>query len=214
MQQISSFQDKPILTSLSEVHKHIEKLFEINNIHVNDKISLLNDLQNRHRSILTNNKNEMSDVEINKIEIDSNSEAKSEILENVDIDIRDSAIKLLPKSSKNRANHLFDLIERSKIKYNNKNEVIINDKIISNSNILDLIYFTTVHKSKYSNKLPNGWLDFVDELKNNNIPKCAVANQYLWQTYFNNKKHLIESESEQSFKEFDKTKKFKWKEGK
>ena len=80
--------------------------------------------------------------------------------------------------SRHKAKRLLEHIKRStKLKYNNKGEVIFDDQPIAQSNIIDLV--ETTLKKRTAEK-PAGWAEFADFLKEISVPRKIVANDELW----------------------------------
>ena len=75
-----------------------------------------------------------------------------------------------PKPYRNRAKGLFQFIESS-LRFNEKGEIYgKDDQVISGSRVEDLIQYA-VNDRRRSNLKPEGWSDFLDLLRDKNVPK-------------------------------------------
>ena len=80
-----------------------------------------------------------------------------------------------PKPYRNRAQALFQSIEPH-IKFNDRGEIYdVNAKIIEHSRLEDLIQHAV--RDRRRNMLPIGWSEFVDVLRQHNIPKSMLNHE-------------------------------------
>jgi hypothetical protein len=85
---------------------------------------------------------------------------------------QESILMSFPKNIKQKAKAILEHIMNSKcLEWNDKGEISINNKTISNSHITDLIKCSLY---PYKNIIPEGYDQFISELNSSNIPKTLI----------------------------------------
>ena len=81
----------------------------------------------------------------------------------------------------NKARGLFDHLKQLPgMRWNEKNEMIYNDRVIPGSNLIDLVH-TYVKPGRRGAAKPAGWHEFGQALLTNNVPRTLITNKHLWE---------------------------------
>jgi hypothetical protein len=146
----------PMRKSLEEIVNSIEKLMENENITDGDKIKLLSQLQQRYNRIYENRKR---NVEVTIKE--PQDETKTDVQE---------LIKYMPEAQRDKAGKILNYMGNS---WDARNQFIINDAPIPNSNIIDLLH-DAVSPFKPSTT-PVGREKFREKLQELNVPNYLLS---------------------------------------
>ncbi len=85
--------------------------------------------------------------------------------------IKQTLEKTLPKTLKKKGDIIIDFIEKSpNHTITNKGEIVVNGKIIENSNIVDLVHYQLRQRKKITNP-PYAYPQFFQSLNEMNVPK-------------------------------------------
>jgi hypothetical protein len=145
---------EPLRKSLEEILDAIEKLLENENISDRDKIKLLSQLQQRYNRIYENRNRNV------EVRIKEQSEMKPDVQE---------LIKYIPEAQRYKAEQILNLMTNS---WDARNQLIINDVPIPNSNIIDLVH-DAVSPFK-SSTAPIGREKFREKLSELNVPNYLL----------------------------------------
>ena len=89
--------------------------------------------------------------------------------------VEEEVIKCVPKIYKNGAHQLLDKMKENRdvLAWNDKGELVYENKPISGSYVVDLVNDTLRHRKGFE---PVGWLVFVRGLARMNVPENIVRN--------------------------------------
>jgi len=168
--KINTNSGEKIINTLDDLENQISILLNSEKFSDCEKIQLINHLQNRYNKINNGLKSLNSDAI-------SEDEKYFDIKENVNKNkIREEILEAFTKTTKKRGEQLFNFLEKSII-WNEKGELVINNKKIDNSNIIDLLLLTVSNKSKFD--YITGINEFTELLHNINVPRHFIVNNKL-----------------------------------
>jgi hypothetical protein len=161
-------QMNPAIAQLGKIDASMQNVLENSN--------LPPDLKHIQYNQMMHNYQTMKDQELNKpitIDIKKSTSHPLTIPE-------DDIIGGMPKSYKNKAKILLSHIKRCpNFRVDEKGQVLVNDNVISDSNIMDLIH--DYAKPNRPRKPPaRGWREFGRALKQTNVPREAIVNISRW----------------------------------
>jgi len=159
----------PGLAQLSKIDTGMQNVLENSN--------LPSDIKHIQYNQMMHNYQTMRDQEFNKpMAINVKSDGSGSQLTIPDDDI----IGGMPKNYRNKAKILLSHVKRAQnIGVDDKGQVIIDGKLINNSNITDLI-FDYAKPNKRNQPPAKGWREFGKALKQTNAPREGIVNAARW----------------------------------
>jgi hypothetical protein len=86
---------------------------------------------------------------------------------------QDKIVSTVPHKMRSRAEALLGLLSHTDISWNQRGELVVNDKHIDGSNICDLVKCVLLN---YKNFQPKGYHHFIQALASNNVPETLIQN--------------------------------------
>src|ERR1700678_1445619 len=153
---------EPICHSLYEIEQSIADLLDDDNISDSDKVQLLIQMQSRYNRIYDNRDKNFELTVKESPQMGKMNDATS-------------IIQTLPKQLQKKAKDVITAIQNSDgvVGWDEKNHLMIDGKPIENSNLSDLI--KDLVDSKNIDTIPTGWKQFVDKIKEINVPSYMVG---------------------------------------
>lgn len=97
-------------------------------------------------------------------------------LANVSRTNREIPLSSFPKKFRGKAELLLDFVKTNPhIDWNERNELVVNNKVVPNTNIIDLLDDLSRPTTRRD---PRGIQDFVNTLRNANVPETFIANRH------------------------------------
>src|ERR1700733_4194601 len=122
-------------------------------------------------------------LNINKPDIEKKFEWQDkpeEKKEEVTKDIDSLVLETVPKKWKTHASKLLSHLKSNpNVGWSAKGELVVNDKFIPNSNIVDVV--NDLMRKRTSMSVPTGWMELSKVLKESNVPHELIGNEERWQ---------------------------------
>ena len=105
--------------------------------------------------------------------------AKKHIKEEEDDPYIQDIVGSVPKTLMKKAEILIEkLMQNPRIQWNENGEVILNNRLLPQSNIKELV--DTTLRNRHRTPTLNGWREFASALSDMNIPKEIIGNKHIW----------------------------------
>lgn len=150
---------------LTELDKQIEAILSNKTMPTDLKVKMYNQALHQYAGFKSSDQQVSDDTKAVSIE-------KENVL--------DIIVETVPKASKNKAKLLIEHLKNNRdISWNKRLELVYQGKVVSNSNIHDLISTFVrpfANKTKYD---VSGWREFAQGLLDNNVPQMSIMNKEL-----------------------------------
>lgn len=161
MEKINS-QRTPLLSQISHLETEMQKIMSDKTIPADVKVKLYNQVLHKHSTLQSEHTKPV------QLEISNNKDIKNDTL------LRELQERM-PKSKQSQVKRLIKTImDNGNIKWNDRQEVIIDGTTLPNSNIESLVDFAT---RDVKGEPPSGWTNFLKWLADVNVPPSALGNK-------------------------------------
>ena len=162
-------------TSLREMDLQMRDILERNDMDLEDKANMYQQILRRYRHRFDQYANKpIGTVTMTPQATHQETDQKDSHMPKLEKEVLES----VPKTMKQKAQRLMQQLQNHPdLKWNERGELVFNDQVIRHSNIVDLVH-DVIRKRKHSE--PLGWKTFSKALNDLNVPRDLIGNPERW----------------------------------